>query len=191
MFVEEFIEEDDLAGDLVATESLKFFEGVDGDYVGGEAVGGCCRASAEGGEDNLLRGGGHHAGILDQGGGFGAANPVRDGDGLEADIEAEVAKFFGYVFGSGAGLGRPGGAGSDVLGEVSEFAVGVVVVQRGGFDGGKLLQKKRREIQLCQPAWFAALTSFGSRRAAFGAGFERRRRWRPVAEERAKFDAIG
>ena len=146
LLVEDFIEEDDLAGDLVAAESLKFFEGVDGDYVCGEAICGCSRASAEGGEDNLLRGGGHHAGILDQGGGFGAAYPVRHGDGLEADIEAEVAKFFGYVFCSGAGLGRAGGAGSDVLGEVREFAVGVVVVQRSGFDGGKLLQKKRREI---------------------------------------------
>ena len=82
LFVEGFVEEDDLAGDFVATESLEFFERVDGHYVGGEAVGGGCRASAEGGEDNLLGGAGHHAGIIDQGGGFGAANPVRDGDRL-------------------------------------------------------------------------------------------------------------
>ena len=106
-----------------------------------------------------MRGAGHHAGILDQGSGFGATNPVRDGDWLEADIEAELAKFFGYVFGGSAGLGRPGGARSDVLGEVSELAVAVVVIERGGFDGGKLLQKKRREIQLVSLQWFAVPTS--------------------------------
>ena len=111
LLVEEFIEEDDLAGDFVATESLEFFESVDGNYVGGEAVGWGCRASAKGGEDNLLCGGGNHAGVLDQGGGFGAANPVRHGDRLEADIEAEVAKLFGHVFGGGAGLGRAGRLG--------------------------------------------------------------------------------
>ena len=70
-----------------------------------------------------------------------------------------MAKLFGYVFGRGAGLERPGGAWADVLGEVSEFAVAVVVIQRGSFNGGKLLQKKRREIQLFGLRWFAALTS--------------------------------
>jgi hypothetical protein len=148
LLVEEFIEEDDLAGDLVAPESLEFFESVDRDYVGGQAVGWGCGACPERCENDLLRGGGNHAGILDQGSGFGAPDPVRHGDGLKADIEAEVAKLFGYVFGGGAGLGRPGGAWSDVLGEVCELAIAVVVTERGGFDGGKLLQEKRREIQL-------------------------------------------
>ena len=41
LLVEEFIEENDLAGDLVATQSLELFESVDGDHVGREAVGGC------------------------------------------------------------------------------------------------------------------------------------------------------
>jgi hypothetical protein len=86
-----------------------------------------------------LSGGWHHSRILDQGGGFGAANPVLHGDGLEADFKAEMAKLFGYVFGGRAGLGRPGGAGSDVLGEVRELAVAIVVAERGGFYGGKLL----------------------------------------------------
>lgn len=39
MFVEGFVEEDDLSGDFVAAQGLKFVEGVYGDYVGGEAVG--------------------------------------------------------------------------------------------------------------------------------------------------------
>ena len=120
---------------------------------------------------------GNHAGILDQGGGFGAADPVRDGDGLEANLEAELAKFGGDVFGGGGGLERAGGAGSDVLGEVGELAVGVVVIQRGGFDGGKLLQKKRREILLVGLGGLRARTSCDAWVARFAAGFVRRRVW--------------
>jgi hypothetical protein len=48
-----------------------------------------------------LRGAGNHTRILDEGGGFGPANPVRHRDGLEADFEAELAKFGGHVFGGG------------------------------------------------------------------------------------------
>ena len=46
LLVEEFVEEDDLAGDFVAAKGLEFLESVDGDYVRGQAVGrrGCaCR----------------------------------------------------------------------------------------------------------------------------------------------------
>ena len=147
MLVEDFVEEDDLAGDFVAAEGLEFVEGVDGDDVGGEAVGRSGGASAERGENDFLCGVGNHSGILDEGGGFGAADPVRHDDRLEADLEAKLAKFGGDIFGGGAGLGRAAGARSDIFGEVSELAVGVVVVERGSFDGGKLLQEKRREIR--------------------------------------------
>jgi hypothetical protein len=71
---------------------------------------------------------------------------VRYGDWLKAHLEAEFAKLAGHVFGGGVGLGRAAGAWSDILGEVGDLAVGIVVIERGGFDGGKLLQKERREI---------------------------------------------
>ena len=38
-FVEELVEDDDLAGNFVVTEGLEFVEGVDGDDIGGETVG--------------------------------------------------------------------------------------------------------------------------------------------------------
>jgi len=41
---------------------------------------------------------------------------VRNSDWLEADFKAELAKFGGDVFGGSAGLGRTGGARSDVFG---------------------------------------------------------------------------
>jgi hypothetical protein len=71
---------------------------------------------------------------------------VRGGDRLKPDFEAEFAEFAGDVFGGAASLRRAAGARSDIFGEVSELAVGEVVIERGGFDGGKLLEKERREI---------------------------------------------
>jgi hypothetical protein len=73
---------------------------------------------------------------------------VRDYDLLEADFEAQLAEFGGDVFGGSRRLRRTCGASSNVFGEVSELAVGVVVIERGGFDGGKLLEEEWREIML-------------------------------------------
>ena len=116
MLVEELVEQDDLAGDLVPAESLELVESVDGDDVGSETVWRGGGATTERGENYLLRGVRNHARILDEGGAFGAADPVRNGDWLEADVETELAKFGGDIFGGSTGLGRTGGARSDVFG---------------------------------------------------------------------------
>ena len=142
MLVEELVEQDDLAGDFVPAESLELVESVDGDDVGSETVWRSGGAPTERGENDLLRGVRNHARILDEGSTFGAADPVRNRDWLEADVETELAKFGGDIFGGSTGLGRTGGARSDVLGQVGELAVGVIVIQGSGFDGGELLEKK-------------------------------------------------
>jgi hypothetical protein len=104
LLVEEFVKEDDLAGDFVVAESLEFVECVDRDYVGGEAVWRSGRASTQSSKNDLLCGAGNHSGILDECSGFGSANPVRNGDLLEADIQAEMAKLSGDVLRRGEGL---------------------------------------------------------------------------------------
>src|SRR5258708_28808411 len=80
LLVEDFVEEDDLAGDLVVTKGLEFVEGVDGDDVGGEAVGGSGSAAAERGGGHLLCGVGDHSGIFDECGGLGPPNPEGGGE---------------------------------------------------------------------------------------------------------------
>src|SRR5205807_10144059 len=136
LFVKDFVEQDNLACDFVATQSLEFFEGFDGDYFGGQAVGGSCCASTQGCQHDFLCSVGDQPRIIDEGGGLGSADPVGDGDLLQADFEAELAKFCGNVFGGGAGLERTGGARSDVLGEVDDLAVDDDVLARDGFEGG-------------------------------------------------------
>lgn len=84
---------------------------------------------------------GNHAGKLDERCGFRATDPVRDSGCLEADFEAELAKFGGNVLGGGASLWRATGARSNILGKVSQLAVGVIIIQRSRFNGGELLEK--------------------------------------------------
>jgi hypothetical protein len=146
LLVEELVEKNDLAGNFVVAEGLEFVEGVDRYHIGCEAIRGSGGAAAESSQNDLLSGSGNHARVLDEGGAFGPANPVRHHDLLEANFEAQLAKFRGYILGGSTGLGRTAGARSYVLGEVGDLAVGIIVIQRGGFDGGKLLQKERREV---------------------------------------------
>jgi hypothetical protein len=46
LLVEDFVKQDNLAGDFVAAEGLQFLEGVDGDDVGGESLCGSRGAAA-------------------------------------------------------------------------------------------------------------------------------------------------
>jgi hypothetical protein len=104
LLVEEFVEEDDLAGDFVVAEGLELVECVDRDYVRREAVWRSGRASTQSSKNNLLCGARNHSGILDECCGFGSANPVRHGHLLEADIQAEMAKLSGDVLRRSDGL---------------------------------------------------------------------------------------
>jgi hypothetical protein len=125
---------------------MKFVKGVEGNYVGCDVVVRNEAATTESCENNFLGRAGNHAGILGEGGSFGSANPVRHGDFLETHFQAEPAQFRGDVFGGSAGLGRAAGARSDILGQVRELAVGIFVIERGGFNGGKLLQEQWRKV---------------------------------------------
>ena len=139
MFVEGLVEEHNLARDFGRAQRLQFIEIVDRDDLGGEAVRGSGSASAQGRQHDLLGGSGNHLGVFDQFRGLCSANPVGNGDRLETDFQAQLAKFAGDVLRGGGGLGRTGSAGSDICREVRQFTVGVVVVERSGFDGGELL----------------------------------------------------
>src|ERR1700691_4776959 len=122
---------------------VQLLESVDGDYVGGEALGRSGRTSTESRENNFLGGAGNHSGIFNQSGGLGSANPVRHGHRFEANFEPQLAKFARDVFGGGIRLRRAGGARSNILGKMRQLAVSVIVNQRCRFDGRELLQKER------------------------------------------------
>src|SRR5580704_826994 len=148
LLVENCIEEHDLAGNFIAAERGEFFKSADCDDLGGDAIRRCRGASAESGQDNLLRCPRNHAGILNQGCGFGTANPVRHGDWLKSDVEAELTKFVGNILRGPTGLNGSAGTGSDILGKVCELPVGVIVVQGRGFDRRELLEEQWREVLL-------------------------------------------
>src|SRR5258708_40240684 len=105
LLVEDFVEEDDLAGDLVVTKGLEFVEGVDGDDVGGEAVGGSGSAVTERGEGHLLWGVGNHSGIFGECGGLGAKKPGGGRGLLEADFGPPAGHVGGPIFGAPRGRG--------------------------------------------------------------------------------------
>src|ERR1035438_6728558 len=116
LLVENFIEEDDFSGDLVVAEGFQFVEVVDDDHVGSDAVGRRGSASAESGENHLLRGACGLACVFGELGGFSAANPVRNFDFLQVDIQTKRAQFGGNVIDGGFGLQRSGGARANVFG---------------------------------------------------------------------------
>src|SRR6202030_4681322 len=67
LFVEDLVEEDDLAGNFFSAHGLEFVESVDNDHIGGQAIGGSRRAASQRGKDNLLAGIWNHSCVLDQG----------------------------------------------------------------------------------------------------------------------------
>src|ERR1700691_2089636 len=73
---------------------------------------------------------------------------MRDGGRVQANFEAQLPKCGGDILGGDVSLQRTAGTRSNVFGEMGELAVGVVVIESGGFDGGKLLQENWREVLL-------------------------------------------
>src|SRR5207248_2632043 len=80
--------------------------------------------------------------------GFSATNPVRHFDFFELYLQPKLTELAGDIIDGRFGLSGTSRPGADFFGKVRQLAVGVIVVQSGGFDGGQLIEQLRRKVLL-------------------------------------------
>ena len=94
LLVEDFVEENDFAGDIFAAQGLQFVEIVDDDHIRGDAVRQAWRYFRPRQSEQLSACvPADLPGVFGELGGFRATNPVRNFDFFQLHIEPELAEF--------------------------------------------------------------------------------------------------